>query len=75
MNDADRMAEQELAHCGVISEYTAEIETTSGGTYCLADDVLSGYISLDEALNEILSSYERETAIQKCKEWQNNKEA
>ena len=72
LDDADKIEEKEIAESGVSSEYSGEVATTSCGTYVLADDVLSGYISIDGALNEILSSYERELALQKCKEWLKN---
>jgi len=74
LDSADILAEQELKEHGYVSEYVGEIETTSGGTYVLADDVMSGYISLDEALNYILSSDEVKIVKQHCIEWENSKE-
>ena len=74
LDDADKMAEQEIKEHGVTSEYVGELETTSCGTYILADDVLYGQISVEEALNVILTPFERKIAKNRCIEWLNKEE-
>lgn len=69
LNDADKIAEEEIELFGVTSEYVGELETTSGGTYVLADDVLCGQISISEALEEVLNPYEAKLAKSRCEEW------
>ena len=67
LEDADNMANEQVA----TDDYIGEVETTSCGTYALADDVLSGYLSIEEALNNILTPEERKLAKQRCMEWLN----
>ena len=66
LETAHIIEQEEIDECGVSSELSGEIETTSAGTYILADDVLCGYIPIDEALNYILSEEERKAVISKC---------
>ena len=71
LDDADRLAEIEINEGGVASEYQGEIETTSAGTYVLADDVLCGQISIQEAIETVLNKYEVKEAKSRCVEWIN----
>ena len=68
---ADKMGEEEIKECGVASEYQGELETTSAGTYCLADDVMCGQISIKEVLDEILTEEEKKLVKTRCMEWLN----
>ena len=72
LEDADRLGVEEIKRYGVASsEYQGELETESAGTYALADDVLSGGISLKEAIAEVLNKYEVDLARRRCEEWLN----
>ena len=69
--EADRIADEEIKRCGFASQFQGELETTSAGTYVLADDVLNGQISLQEAIQVVLSQDEVNLAKTKCEEWLN----
>ena len=71
LNDADKISEVEIELFGVTSEYVGELETTSGGTYVLADDVLCGQISINEAIKDVLTTYEVKLAKSRCEDWLN----
>ena len=58
LDDADELAVEEIEVLGYASEFQGELETTSAGTYVLADDVLNGQISLQEAIEVVLSQDE-----------------
>lgn len=68
---ADELAEEEIKVHGATSDYHGEVETTSAGTYVLADDVLSGEISLKEAIESVLSKDEVDLVKSRCEEWLN----
>ena len=62
----------------VISDYAGELGWTACGTRVLADDILEGIMSLEEAV-EVLTSEERKEAKARCQKWleekaQNNTE-
>ena len=71
LEDADRIGDEEIKRSDVASEYQGELETESAGTYVLADDVLSGEISLKEAIESVLNQYEVDLAKSRCEEWLN----
>lgn len=52
----------------VISDYAGELGWTACGTRVLADDILEGIMSLEEAV-EVLSSEERKEAKARCQKW------
>ena len=66
------MIEKEMNEIGVISEYTGELGWTACGTRVLADDILDGRMSLEEAI-EVLSSEERREAKARCQKWLDEK--
>ena len=74
MNATNEMEKEDVRQTGVISQYTSEWGQTSSGTYVLADDILSGYIPVEEALDQILYPSEKVLAEKRCLEWmeQNN---
>ena len=52
----------------VISDYAGELGWTACGTRVLADDILDGIMSLEEAV-EVLTSEERREAKARCQKW------
>ena len=54
----------------VISDYAGELGCTASGTRVLADDILEGIISLEEAV-EVLTREERIEAKARCQKWLN----
>lgn len=52
----------------VISDYAGELGWTACGTRVLADDILEGIISLEEAV-EVLTSEEKREAKARCQKW------
>lgn len=56
----------------VISDYAGELGWTACGTRVLADDILEGIMSLEEAV-EVLSSEERREAKTRCQKWLDEK--
>ena len=56
----------------VTSDYAGELGWTACGTRVLADDILEGIMSLEEAV-EVLSSEERREAKARCKKWLDEK--
>ena len=71
LNDADEMAEEEIKEFGGTDQYVAQLRVTSAGIYVLADDVLSGEISIREALEDVLNPFEKKLAKSRCEEWLN----
>lgn len=69
LDDADELAVEEIEELDYVSEFQGELETTSAGTYVLADDVLNGQISLKEAIEVVLSQDEVNLAKARCEEW------
>jgi len=56
----------------VISDYAGELGWTACGTRVLADEILEGTMSLEEAV-EILSLEERREAKARCQKWLDEK--
>ena len=52
----------------VISDYAGELGWTACGTRVLADDILEGTMSLEEAV-EVLTLEERRGAKARCQKW------
>lgn len=74
----DKLIKNEMEQFGVYGEYAGEVGWTACGTRVLADDILEGIMSLEEAV-EILSSDERREAKARCQKYleekaQNNME-
>ena len=57
----------------VISDYAGELGWTACGTRVLADDILEGIMSLEEAV-EVLTSEERREAKARCQNWLDEKQ-
>ena len=68
----DELIKRDMAEIGVIGDYTAEMGWTACGTRVLADDILEGIMSLEEAV-EVLSLEERREAKTRCQNWLNEK--
>lgn len=64
----DELIKNEMAEYGVYGEYAGELGWTACGTRVLADEVLEGIMSLEEAV-EVLSSEERREAKTRCQNW------
>ena len=56
----------------VISDYAGELGWTACGTRVLADDILDGIMSLEEAV-EVLTLEERREAKARCQKWLDEK--
>jgi len=56
----------------VISDYAGELGWTACGTRVLADDILDGIMSLEEAV-EVLTLEERRKAKARCQKWLDEK--
>ena len=56
----------------VTSDYAGEVGWTACGTRVLADDILEGIMSLEEAV-EVLTSEERREAKDRCQNWLDEK--
>ena len=69
----DELIKKEMEGLGVVSDYAGELGWTACGTRVLADDVLEGIISLEEAITDILSSEERKEAKARCQKWLDNR--
>ena len=64
----DSMIEKEMAEIGVNTEYTCEVGWTACGTRVLADDVLYGIMTIEEAV-DTLTPDERRKAKARCQNW------
>ena len=69
----DEMIKKDMAEIGVVSDYAGELGWTACGTRVLADDILDGIMSLEEAV-EVLTSEERIEAKTRCQNWLDEKE-
>ena len=58
---------------GSVSDYAGEVGWTACGTRVLADDILDGTMSLEEAV-EVLTSEERREAKARCQNWLDEKD-
>ena len=68
----DIMIEKEMAEIGVISEYTGEVGWTACGTRVLADDILEGIMTIEDAV-DTLTPDERREAKARCQNWLDEK--
>ena len=68
----DEMAKRDMAEIGVVSDYAGELGWTACGTRVLADDILDGIMSLEEAV-EVLTMEERREAKARCQNWLDEK--
>ena len=68
----DEMAKRDMAKIGVVSDYASELGWTACGTRVLADDILEGTMSLEEAV-EVLTLEERREAKVRCQNWLDEK--
>lgn len=69
MQASDELAEQSIKETGVCSEYAVEVGWESCGTRVLADDIISGEISIEEAIKEILTQDEIKEAKSRCQNY------
>ena len=68
----DELIKNEMEKFGVYGEYAGEVGWTACGTRVLADEILEGIMSLEEAV-EVLSLEERREAKTRCQNWLNEK--
>lgn len=71
-DDCDALIKKDMAEFGAVDEYAIEVGWTACGTRVLADDILYGIMSLEEAV-ECLTSEERKEAKARCKNWLDEK--
>ena len=67
-NECDEIIKKDMAAFGSVSDFAGEMGWTACGTRVLADDILDGIMSLEEAV-EVLSSEERKEAKARCQNW------
>lgn len=63
------LMKQDLKESDIVSEYSQSIGWEACAVRVLADDILSGQISVKEAIQEILDPDEIQEAKVKCEEW------
>ena len=68
----DEIVKKDIAQLGVVSDYAGEMGWTACGTRVLADDILDGTMSLEEAV-EVLTSEEKREAKARCQKWLDEK--
>ena len=68
----DEIVKKDMEAMAVVSDYAGELGWTACGTRVLADDILEGIMSLEEAV-EVLSSEERKEAKARCQKWLDQK--
>ena len=66
--DCDELIKKDMIEFGSVSDYAGEIGWTACGTRVLADDILEGIMSLEDAI-ETLTSEERNEAKTRCQNW------
>lgn len=69
MQACDELSEQSIKATGVVNQYALEVGVESCGTRVLADDVISGEITIEEAIKEILTQEEVKEAKARCLEY------
>ena len=67
-DDCDELIKKDMEAMGSVSDYAGEIGWTACGTRVLADDILEGIMSLEEAV-EVLTSDERREAKARCQKY------
>ena len=71
-DDCDKLIKRDMAQIGTVSDYAGELGWTACGTRVLADDILEGIMSLEEAV-EVLTREERIEAKARCQKWLDEK--
>lgn len=71
-DDCDKLIKKDMERFGAVDEYAVEMGWTACGTRVLADDILDGIMSLEEAV-EVLTSEERREAKTRCQNWLDEK--
>ena len=71
-DDCKEIIKKDMATFGSVSDYACEVGWTACGTRVLADDILEGIMSLEEAV-EVLTSDERREAKVRCQTWLDEK--
>jgi len=66
MQACDELSEKSIQETGICDEYALEVGVESCGTRVLADDIISGNISIKEAISEILTQDEIREAKTRC---------
>ena len=64
----DEIIKKDMEAFGAVSDYAGEVGWTACGTRVLADDILEGIMSLEEAV-EVLTTEERREAKARCQNW------
>ena len=67
-DDCAEIIKKDMEAFGSVSDYAGEVGWTACGTRVLADDILDGIMSLEEAV-EVLTSEERREAKSRCQKW------
>ncbi len=67
--ECEKLEQEELKECNVVLDYSQSIGCEAGGTRALADDILSGQISIEEAIKDILKRDEIKEAKKRCEDW------
>ena len=67
-NDCDELIKKDMEEIGTVGDYAGEVGWTACGTRVLADDILEGIMSIEEAV-EVLTSEERREAKARCQNW------
>lgn len=65
----NEMQEKELDEIGIVLEYSSSVGWEACGTRVLADDILTGEISIKEAIKEILDKDEIDEVKNRCEKW------
>lgn len=71
-DDCNELIKKDMEAFGAVSDYAGELGWTACGTRVLADDILDGIMSLEDAV-EVLTTYERKEAKARCQNWLDEK--
>ena len=71
-DDCDKLIKKDMEEFGAVGDYACEVGWTACGTRVLADEILEGIMSLEEAV-EVLSLEERREAKTRCQNWLDEK--
>ena len=71
-DDCDELIKKDMEAMGSVSDYAGELGWTACGTRVLADDILEGTMSLEEAV-EVLTLEERRKSKARCQKWLDEK--
>lgn len=67
--ECEKLEHQKLKECNVALDYSQSIGCEACGTRVLADEVLLGQISIEEAIKDILKRDEIKEAKTRCEDW------